>query len=136
MNSKIYESFFSIWILFVLFFLVFVFTSIYSSSTSNIRKYQMVSGIVSAKNQVMIFVTAKQLNWLYRNEVILIDGEKNKFLIDRKLNNVTLKKDKKMYQVFLSVSTKKYVINDSILIGILQEKTSFFSIFLDTWKGG
>lgn len=136
MNSKIYESFFSIWILFVLFFLVFVFTSIYSSSTSNIRKYQMVSGIVSAKNQVMIFVTAKQLNWLYRNEVILIDGEKNKFLIDRKLNNITLKKDKKMYQVFLSVSTKKYVINDSILIGILQEKTSFFSIFLDTWKGG
>lgn len=136
MNSKIYESFFSIWILFVLFFLVFVFTSIYSSSTSNIRKYQMVSGIVSAKNQVMIFVTAKQLNWLYRNEVILIDGEKNKFLIDRKLNNITLKKDKKMYQVFLSVSTKKYVINDSILIGILQEKTAFFSIFLDTWKGG
>ncbi len=136
MNSKVYESFFSIWILFILFFLVFVFTFIYSSSTSNIRKYQMVSGIVSAKNQVMIFVTAKQLNWLYRNEVVLIDGEKNNFLIDRKLNNSTLKKDKKMYQVFLSVSTKKYVVNDSILIGILQEKTSFFSIFLDTWKGG
>ena len=136
MNSKVYESFFSICILFILFFLVFVFTFIYSSSTSNIRKYQMVSGIVSAKNQVMIFVTAKQLNWFYRNEVVLIDGEKNNFLIDRKLNNSTLKKDKKMYQVFLSVSTKKYVVNDSILIGILQEKTSFFSIFLDTWKGG
>lgn len=136
MNSKVYESFFSICILFVLFILVFIFSFIYSSSASNIRKYQMVSGLVSAKNQVMIFVTSEQLNWLYRNRVVLIDGDKSEFLIDRKLKPIIMKKNKKMYQVFLSVSTKKYVVNDSILIGILQEKSSFFSIFLDTWKGG
>ena len=100
MNSKSYESFCSIWILFFLFAFLFVGIFIYSFSTSNIRKYQMITGLVSSRNQVMVFVSNEQLKWLYHNQILLINGKKVKFSVDRKLII-----DKKKYQVFLSIST-------------------------------
>ena len=109
MNSKSYESFCSIWILFFLFAFLFVGIFIYSFSTSNIRKYQMITGLVSSRNQVMVFVSNEQLKWLYHNQILLINGKKVKFSVDRKLII-----DKKKYQVFLSISTKGYSINSSI----------------------
>ena len=130
MNSKSYESFCSIWILFFLFAFLFVGIFIYSFSTSNIRKYQMITGLVSSRNQVMVFVSNEQLKWLYHNQILLINGKKVKFSVDRKLII-----DKKKYQVFLSISTKGYSINSSISIGLLHDKVSFWSVFFDMWGG-
>ena len=130
MNSKSYESFCSIWILFFLFAFLIVGIFIYSFSTSNIRKYQMITGLVSSRNQVMVFVSNEQLKWLYHNQILLINGKKVKFSVDRKLII-----DKKKYQVFLSISTKGYSINSSISIGLLHDKVSFLSVFFDMWGG-
>ena len=130
MHSKSYESFCSIWILFFLFDFLFVGIFIYSFSTSNIRKYQMITGLVSSRNQVIVFVSNEQLKWLYHNQILLINGKKVKFSVDRKLII-----DKKKYQVFLSISTKGYSINSSISIGLLHEKVSFLSVFFDMWGG-
>lgn len=130
MNSKSYESFCSIWILFFLFVFLFIGIFIYSFSTSNIRKYQMITGLVSSRNQVMVFVSNEQLKWLYHNQMLLINGKKVKFSVDRKLII-----DKNKYQVFLSISTKGYSINSSISIGLLHEKVSFLSVFFDMWGG-
>lgn len=136
MKSKNYESFFSIWIFFFVFCFFLVSTLIFSTGVSNIRKYEMLPGIVSSKNQVMLIVSSKQLEWFYRNKVVLIDGEKVSFSVDRVLRNLNLSKHKRTHQIFLSVTTKDYVVNDSISIGCLQKRVSFVSIFFEMWKGG
>ena len=99
MNSKSYESFCSIWILFFLFAFLFVGIFIYSFSTSNIRKYQMITGLVSSRNQVMVFVSNEQLKWLYHNQILLINGKKVKFSVDRKL--LLIKRNIKCFYQFL-----------------------------------
>lgn len=134
MNFKNYESFFSTWILFFLFVIFFIMVFIYSISVSNIRKYQMITGLVSSKNQVMIFVSSDQLKWLYHNQTLLINGKRTKFSIDRKLD-VERSKNKYQYQVFLSVSTRGYSVNSSIFVGLLYKKVSFLSVFFDMWGG-
>ncbi len=136
MNSKNYESFFLIWIFFFIFIIGFIGTFIFSIFTSNIRKYQMITGLVSDKNQIMLFVSYKQLHWLYRNHVVLIDGKKVNFSIDRNLPSTLSKKNQEFYQVYLSVPIKSYSINDAIIVGFLQERVSFLSVFFEMWKGG
>lgn len=136
MNSKNYESFFLIWIFFFIFIIGFIGTFIFSIFTSNIRKYQMITGLVSDKNQIMLFVSYKQLHWLYRNQVVLIDGKKVNFSIDRNLPSTLSKKNQEFYQVYLSVPIKNYSINDTIIVGFLQERVTFLSVFFEMWKGG
>ena len=136
MRSKSYESFFSIWIFFFIFCFLLVVTFIFSVGASNIRKYEMLPGVVSSKNQVMLIVSSKQLEWFYHNKVVLIEGEKVSFSIDRVLRNLSLNRHKKVHQIFLSVSMKGYLVNDSISIGCLQKRVSFVSIFFEMWKGG
>ena len=136
MRSKSYESFFSIWIFFFIFCFLLVVTFIFSVGASNIRKYEMLPGVVSSKNQVMLIVSSKQLEWFYHNKVVLIEGEKVSFSIDRVLRNLTLNRHKKAHQIFLSVPMKGYLVNDSISIGCLQKRVSFVSIFFEMWKGG
>ena len=136
MRSKSYESFFSIWIFFFIFCFLLVVTFIFSVGASNIRKYEMLPGVVSSKNQVMLIVSSKQLEWFYHNKVVLIEGEKVSFSIDRVLRNLSLNRHKKVHQIFLSVPIKGYLVNDSISIGCLQKRVSFVSIFFEMWKGG
>lgn len=136
MRSKSYESFFSIWIFFFIFCFLLVVTFIFSVGASNIRKYEMLPGVVSSKNQVMLIVSSKQLEWFYHNKVVLIEGEKVSFSIDRVLRNLSLNRHKKAHQIFLSVPMKGYLVNDSISIGCLQKRVSFVSIFFEMWKGG
>lgn len=136
MKSKSYESFFSIWIFFFIFCFLLVVTFIFSVGASNIRKYEMLPGVVSSKNQVMLIVSSKQLEWFYHNKVVLIEGEKVSFSIDRVLRNLSLNRHKKVHQIFLSVPMKGYLVNDSISIGCLQKRVSFVSIFFEMWKGG
>lgn len=136
MNSKSYDSFFTVWVLFLVFALMFIITFVFLTNSSNIRKYQMVSGIVSSKNQIMLLVSSKQLEWLRRNKVILIDGKKVNFSVERELRNISSKKNKKIYQVFLDVSTDGYSINNPIVVGILQKRVSFLFVFFEIWKGG
>lgn len=136
MKSKNYESFFSVWILFFLFCFFMALVFIFSVGVSNIRKYEMIPGMVSSKNQVMLIVSSKQLEWFYHNKVVLIDGKKTSFSIDRVLRNLSLNRHKKVHQIFLSVSIKGYLVNDSISIGCLQKRVSFVSIFFEMWKGG
>ncbi len=136
MRSKSYESFFSIWIFFFIFCFLLVVTFIFSVGASNIRKYEMLPGVVSSKNQVMLIVSSKQLEWFYHNKVVLIEGEKVSFSIDRVLRNLSLNRHKKVHQIFLSVPMKGYLVNDSISIGCLQKRVSFVSIFFEMWKGG
>ena len=136
MKSKSYESFFSIWIFFFIFCFLLVVTFIFSVGASNIRKYEMLPGVVSSKNQVMLIVSSKQLEWFYHNKVVLIEGEKVSFSIDRVLRNLSLNQHKKVHQIFLSVPMKGYLVNDSISIGCLQKRVSFVSIFFEMWKGG
>lgn len=94
----------------------------------------MITGLVSSKNQVMIFVSSDQLKWLYHNQTLLINGKRTKFSIDRKLD-VERSKNKYQYQVFLSVSTRGYSVNSSIFVGLLYKKVSFLSVFFDMWGG-
>lgn len=136
MKSRSYESFFSIWIFFFIFCFLLVVTFIFSVGASNIRKYEMLPGVVSSKNQVMLIVSSKQLEWFYHNKVVLIEGEKVSFSIDRVLRNLSLNRHKKVHQIFLSVPMKGYLVNDSISIGCLQKRVSFVSIFFEMWKGG
>ena len=136
MRSKSYESFFSIWIFFFIFCFLLVVTFIFSVGAANIRKYEMLPGVVSSKNQVMLIVSSKQLEWFYHNKVVLIEGEKVSFSIDRVLRNLSLNRHKKVHQIFLSVPIKGYLVNDSISIGCLQKRVSFVSIFFEMWKGG
>lgn len=136
MRSKSYESFFSIWIFFFIFCFLLVVTFIFSVGAANIRKYEMLPGVVSSKNQVMLIVSSKQLEWFYHNKVVLIEGEKVSFSIDRVLRNLSLNRHKKVHQIFLSVPMKGYLVNDSISIGCLQKRVSFVSIFFEMWKGG
>lgn len=136
MNSKSYDSFFTVWVLFLVFALMFIITFVFLTNSSNIRKYQMVSGIVSSKNQIMLLVSSKQLEWLRRNKVILIDGKKVNFSVERESHNISSKKNKKIYQVFLDVSTDGYSINNPIVVGILQKRVSFLFVFFEIWKGG
>ena len=103
MKSRSYESFFSIWIFFFIFCFLLVVTFIFSVGASNIRKYEMLPGVVSSKNQVMLIVSSKQLEWFYHNKVVLIEGEKVSFSIDRVLRNLSLNRHKKVHQIFLSV---------------------------------
>ncbi len=136
MKSRSYESFFSIWIFFFIFCFLLVVTFIFSVGASNIRKYEMLPGVVSSKNQVMLIVSSKQLEWFYHNKVVLVEGEKVSFSIDRVLRNLSLNRHKKVHQIFLSVPMKGYLVNDSISIGCLQKRVSFVSIFFEMWKGG
>lgn len=136
MSSKSYESFFVVWMLFFLFLLFFIITFGILISSFSIRKYQMVSGIVSSKNQVMLLVSSSQLKWLYHNKVVLIDGKKVSFSIDRELSSNKFKKKDKLHQVFLEVSTSGYSINNPIVVGFLQKRVTFLSVFFEIWKGG
>lgn len=136
MKSKSYDSFFIVWVLFIVLILMFVITFVCIVNSSSIRKYQMISGIVSSKNQVMLLVSSKQLKWLQRNKVVLIDGKKVDFSIERELRDINSEKDKRIYQVFLDVSISDYPINSPIIIGILQKRISFLSVFFEIWKGG
>lgn len=136
MKSKSYDSFFIVWVLFIVLILMFVITFVFIVNSSSIRKYQMISGIVSSKNQVMLLVSSKQLKWLQRNKVVLIDGKKVDFSIERELRDINSEKDKRIYQVFLDVSISDYPINSPIIIGILQKRISFLSVFFEIWKGG
>lgn len=136
MNSKGYDSFFTVWLLFLVFILIFVITFVFIVNSSSIRKYQMVSGLVSSKNQVMLLVSSEQLEWFRHNKVILIDGKKANFSIERELRNISSKKNKKIHQVFLDVSTDDYSINNPIVVGVLQKRVSFLSVFFEIWKGG
>lgn len=136
MKSKSYDSFFTVWVLFTVLILMFVITFVFIVNSSSIRKYQMISGIVSSKNQVMLLVSSKQLKWLQRNKVVLIDGKKVDFSIERELRDINSEKDKRIHQVFLDVSISDYPINSPIIIGILQKRISFLSVFFEIWKGG
>lgn len=136
MKSKSYDSFFTVWVLFIVLILMFVITFVFIVNSSSIHKYQMISGIVSSKNQVMLLVSSKQLKWLQRNKVVLIDGKKVDFSIERELRDINSEKDKRIHQVFLDVSISDYPINSPIIIGILQKRISFLSVFFEIWKGG
>lgn len=136
MNSKSYESFFSIWILFFFFAFLFFLLFFFSFGVRNIRKYQMFNGLVSSENQVMLLVSDSKVDWFYRNQVVLIDGKKVRFLIDRKVSGMKKKKGQDIYQIYLSVDTTDYAVNSSITVGLLQEKVSFLSVFFHLWEGG
>lgn len=135
MNFREYDSFFGVVFLFVFFCICFLILVIYSASISNIRKYQMLSGMVSAENQVMVLVSRKQLDWIHHNKVLLKDGKKVPFFVDRKVLVQEPSFSKKTYQVFLSISTKGDSLNSAVVLGFLEKKVSFMSMFLHMWGG-
>lgn len=136
MKSKVYESFFGVHIFSFLFFLL-LFVLLFSLiPIKSIPTYKMVSGVVSKDNQVMLLVNNEELDMLYHIKTLLVDGYKEKFRINRVTKNIIKRKKKNYHQIYLDISFDNYMENDSILIGIFQEKVSFLTLFSDIWKGG
>lgn len=136
MNYKSYENFFVVQFFSILFVVVLIFLLYSFFRFSSFSYYQMISGIVSHKNQVVVLLTSKELAWFYRNKNVLVDGEKKTFVIDSVYRNY-LKKNKKAYhQVVLQIVLPGAVENDSILLGIQPSRKSFSFLFFDIWKGG
>ncbi len=136
MKSKSYEMFGAVYFCFVVFILFLIFILFMSACFCSIKKYKMLSGVVISSEQVMLMVSSKQLDWFYKNKVLMIDGEKCTFDINHVNQKIQKVNHKWYHQIFLDVTLDKYQENDTILLGVYQDKVSFFSLFFDIWRGG
>lgn len=136
MSYKPYENFFIIQFFSIFFIAFFLFLLYFFFRFPIFLDYQMISGVVFQKDQVVVLLTSKELAWFYRNKNVLVDGEKKSFVIDTVYRNYLKKKKKSYHQVVLRISLPEVVENDSILLGIQPSKKSFGFLFFDIWKGG
>ena len=135
MNFKYQSSFVWIYVLcFFLFLLLGVFFLVLFCK-EEVRTYQMLPFVVGGKDEVMGIVSSLELEWLEKNKYLLVDGEKKSFTISSVDRKVMKNKSGWQHQIVIHLEVSNYEINDSILIGLLQQKKSFSSLFFHIWKG-
>lgn len=109
------------------FFLIFVFQNKFSN-------YLLINGTVSDDNLIQILVKQDNLNILYKNKYLYLDGRKKQYSIKSVIRDI-LKRDENYHYVVVECRlNNKYKVNDSIDIVIGSGKTSFYRILKSVWE--
>ena len=62
--------------------------------------------------------------------------KKKKFSIDRVNQNILNNNKKDYHQMFLNIDiSKRYRVNDTVMISFYPKSVSLWSVFLKIWKG-
>ena len=136
MKYKDYEKFGFVRFFIVTFMIFFIGLVVFTATCTSIKEYSLTSGVATSSRQVMIIVNSKEASWFYRNTYVMIDGEKKKFSIDRVNQNILNSNKKNYHQMFLNIDiSKRYRVNDTVMISFYPKSVSLWSVFLKIWKG-
>lgn len=116
--------------------LIFIVVAFFGYSLiKKIPNYVLISGVVKKRDVIEVLVTDKDLDILYKNKYVYIEGEKTSYKISNVVLKV-LKRKKTMYHdVFISLEfDKNYKENDTIDLVIRNGSGKLISIFKTIWK--
>ena len=99
-------------------------------------KYRRIDGLVVKDNVLVLVLSKKEKELLYKNSNLLMDDKIKKYMIIED-NGVFIKKgNKKYYEVLIKVKfDKKYKTNDSIQINLKDNKYRVIEMFKIIWGG-
>ena len=131
-----YHSFGIIYFFVIVFLFFFIIVFSISIRVKSISNYVLVSGVMIEQDEVLVLVNSKELAWLYRNFWVLVDGDKVNFVLLDVNKKIIRKKNIWYHQVVLKLRINQYHLDDTVILGICQKKSSFSSLFFDIWRGG
>lgn len=109
------------------FFLIFVFKN-------KVCNYLLINGTVSGDNLIQILVKQDDLNIIYKNRYLYLNGKKRKYSIKNVIRDVLEREDKYHYVVVECRLNSKYKVNDSVDIVMGNGKISFYRILRSVWE--
>lgn len=118
---------------FILFLIYIIFIKILSCNY--FTKYILISGVVKNDTTIDVFLTNREFKYLKDNHYVFIGDKKYKREIVEVNRNVFKEGRENYHELKIKIKlNKKYKVNDSIKLRVVEKKEKLYKIFKACWK--